>query len=203
MEYYIYNVPVMPITTAPPQLDIAEFCTEVEGLMPQRLLSNVEVVYIGEAQGLTNRAAAFSNGAIYLNDKEPTIYDMVENFIHEVAHSLEAANGWDIYDESFKEEFLGKRRRLRSILSAEGYNINPKLYEFTEYNETFDNFLANKVGYPLLLSLTMGLFASPYGATSIQEYFANGFERYFLDSPQEIKKISPVLYQKVENTVHG
>jgi Mlc titration factor MtfA (ptsG expression regulator) len=48
----------------------------------------------------------------------------------------------------------------------------------------------------------MGLFCSPYGATSIQEYFANGFEKYFTESPQYVKKISPVMYQKVVEVIN-
>ena len=71
------------------------------------------------------------------------------------------------------------------------------------YNKKFDEFLANEVGYPTLLSITMGLFVSPYGATSIQEYFANGFEKYFLDSPQKVRDISPVLYSKIEEIVNA
>ena len=76
------------------------------------------------------------------------------------------------------------------------------MYGFTEYNKKFDNFLANEVGYPTLLSLTMGLFVSPYAATSIQEYFANGFEKYFLDNPRMVRDISPVLYGKIEEIIN-
>tara|TARA_R100000152_G_C6618537_1_gene70026 strand:- start:331 stop:609 length:279 start_codon:yes stop_codon:yes gene_type:complete len=88
------------------------------------------------------------------------------------------------------------------MLEAEGFRINPLLYGFTEYNEKFDNFLANTVGYPTLLTLTMGLFCSPYGATSIQEYFANGFEKYFLDNPRVVRDISPTLYRKIEEIIN-
>ena len=62
--------------------------------------------------------------------------------------------------------------------------------------------MANEVGYPTLLSLTMGLFVSPYGATSIQEYFANGFEKYFLDNPLTVRDMSPVLYRKIEEIIN-
>ena len=107
-----------------------------------------------------------------------------------------------IYTDNLINEFKGKRERLFHLLSAEGFHTNPVLYGFTEYNEKFDNFLANEVGYPTLLSLTMGLFASPYGATSIQEYFANGFEKYFLDNPRIVRNISPVLYRKIEEIIN-
>ena len=43
----------------------------------------------------------------------------------------------------------------------------------------------------------MGLFVSPYAATSLQEYFANGVENYFLDDRDYLRKISPVLTEKI------
>ena len=48
----------------------------------------------------------------------------------------------------------------------------------------------------------MGLFVSPYAATSIQEYFANGFEKYFLDETRTVKNVSPVLYRKIEEIIN-
>ena len=183
-------------------MDISAFCREVEETIPSTLLNNVEVVYIGQFKELKDRNAAFSHGAIYMTSSEPTNFDMLENFVHEVAHSLETTYGWDIYTDDLRDEFVGKRERLSHLLRAEGFNINPALYKFTEYNKKFDNFLANEVGYPTLLSLTMGLFASPYGATSIQEYFANGFEKYILDNPRAVRDISPVLYRKIEEIIN-
>ena len=68
----------------------------------------------------------------------------------------------------------------------------------TDYTKEFDEFLSETVGYPVLLSLTMGLYLSPYGATSLQEYFANGFEKYYLESPHTVRDISPELYKSIE-----
>jgi len=202
VEYYIHDIPVF-ITNTEVNADIPSFCTEVEELLPRNLLQNIEVVYIGEFKELGDRNAAFMNGAIYMTANEPTAFDMLENFVHETAHSLETQYGWEIYDDSLIQEFKGKRRRLRSLLETEGYKINPLLYDFTEYNKKFDEFLAHEVGYPTLLSITMGLFVSPYGATSIQEYFANGFEKYFLDNPRTVQNISPILYRKLEKIINN
>lgn len=202
MEYYIYNIPVFVTHKLDENIDLPLFCQEVEDYLPVSLLQNVEVVYIGEFTELKNRNAAYAHGAIYMTSKEPTNFDMLENFIHETAHALEDSYGPQIYDDNLVSEFRGKRKRLSHLLSAEGYRINPVLYSFTEYNKKFDNFLANEVGYPTLLTLTIGLFCSPYGATSIQEYFANGFEKYFLESPRMVKDISPVLYEKIEEIIN-
>ena len=202
IEYYIYNIPVFVVEEdLTPEVDIPAFCTEVEHTLPAALLTNVEVVYIGQFKHLEGRNAAYSNGAIYIDSWEPTNFDMLENFVHEVAHSLEIDHGATIYSSEVMNEFRGKRERLRHLLEAEGYKINPALYSYMEYTEKFDNFLANEVGYPLLLTFTMGLFASPYGATSLQEYFANGFEKYFLDNPRRVRDISPVLYTKIEEII--
>ena len=107
-----------------------------------------------------------------------------------------------IYTQDLISEFKGKREKLRLLLEAQGFYTSAHLYAFTEYNEIFDKFLADEVGYPILLNLTIGLFASPYGATSIQEYFANGFEKYFLEDPRYIWSVSPVLYEKIETVIH-
>jgi hypothetical protein len=202
MEYHIYNIPLFVVDAPEETVDLPAFCEEVESYIPQRLLENIEVVYIGNFKELQGRNATYINGGIYMSPSEPTNFDMLENFIHEVAHSLEAQYGMTIYEDDLINEFKGKRNRLYHILSAEGFHINPVLYSFTEYNQKFDEFLAHEVGYPTLLTLTMGLFASPYGATSIQEYFANGFEKYFLTNPRTVRDISPVLYRKIEEIIN-
>ena len=202
MEYYIHSIPVFVTDTPEESVDIPTFCVEAEEFIPPALLDNVDVVYIGIFKELKDRNAAFMNGGIYMTATEPTVFDMIENFVHEVAHSLESKFAWQIYDDSLINEFKGKRERLYHLLSGAGYHINPILYSYTEYNKKFDEFLANEVGYPTLLSLTMGLFVSPYGATSIQEYFANGFEKYILDNPRTVRDISPVLYKKIEEIVN-
>lgn len=201
MEYYIHHIPVFLVGSEPPQVNIGEFCAAAEDLIPPRLLDNVDVVYVGDRRELQGRNASYHNGAIYMTDAEPTVEDMLENFVHETAHALEDKYAPQIYVPALIDEFKGKRRKLYHLLSAQGYVLNPIHFEFTEYNQKFDQFLANEVGYPTLLTLTMGLFASPYAATSIQEYFANGVEKYFLESPRYVQKVSPVLYEIIEEII--
>mgnify|MGYP003949214579 CR=1 FL=1 len=201
MEYYIHSVPVF-VMGDKPVCSIPQFCAEAEDLLASTLLSGVDVVYIGDMRELAGRNATYANAAIYMTNKEPTVEDMLENFVHEVAHSLEESYGPLIYTQDLISEFKGKRERLRVLLEAQGFYTSPHLYTFTEYNEIFDKFLADEVGYPILLNLTIGLFASPYGATSIQEYFANGFEKYFLEDPRYVWSVSPVLYEKIETVIH-
>tara|TARA_R100000455_G_C6246756_1_gene104293 strand:- start:121 stop:750 length:630 start_codon:yes stop_codon:yes gene_type:complete len=197
-EYHIHHIPVFVFGETEPEVDIPSFCEQIVEMLPRNVLRNVDVCYISDNPVLDGRNAAYNDGAIYMKLDEPTNEDMIENFVHEVAHAVELDYPHFIYDDRLIAEFAGKRSRLYHILTAEGYDQMPqRRYDYLEYNEAFDNFLANVVGYPTLLNITMGLFCSPYAATSIQEYFANGFEKYFTESPRYVKSISPVLYQKV------
>ena len=202
-EYYLYHIPVFVIN--PPEseeVNIADVVADLKYALPQSALVDVDAIYIGEFPELQDRTAAFHDGAIYITNKETMTSDILENVYHEVAHSLENHYGSFIFDDALEQEFLGKRKRLHSILAAEGYDTPLSAWITPEYSKKLDMFLSDVVGYPILLSLTMGLFVSPYGATSLQEYFANGFEKYFLGEDQAVRKISPVLYSKIESIMN-
>ena len=202
-EHYLYHIPVFVVD--PPEseeVNIADMVADIKYALPQSALVDVDAIYIGEFPELQDRTAAFHDGAIYITNKETMTSDILENVYHEVAHSLENHYGPFIFDDALEQEFLGKRKRLHSILAAEGYDTPLSDWMRPEYSKKLDMFLSDVVGYPILLSLTMGLFVSPYGATSLQEYFANGFEKYFLGEDQAVRKISPVLYSKIESIMN-
>ena len=98
---------------------------------------------------------------------------------------------------------MGKRERLAARLHAEGYDTSEVDFKESEYSANFDVFLYKDIGYEKLTNLTMGLFSSPYGATSLREYFANGFEEYFLGRRDYLPKVSPKLYMKIDKIVTG
>tara|TARA_R110000824_G_scaffold22464_4_gene82186 strand:- start:5756 stop:6433 length:678 start_codon:yes stop_codon:yes gene_type:complete len=183
------------------EVDYPSLINNIEEILPKHLLNNIEMVYMGDFPFLEDRNAIYSDGAIYLTNEEPTNYDILENFVHEVAHAIEDISALLASDEGVRGEFLAKRKRLKSILDYEGYEIPGQYYTNTQYSEDFDRFLSEVVGYPTLLMLTMGLFVSPYGATSLEEYFANSFENYYLNSRDEVKTISPRLYELI-TTLH-
>tara|TARA_A100000172_G_scaffold34883_3_gene21144 strand:+ start:421 stop:1041 length:621 start_codon:yes stop_codon:yes gene_type:complete len=200
-QYYIHHVPMFVMGEIDPDVSMPQLASDLEELLPQALLRGVDVFYIGDFKELKGRNAAYADGAVYISNREPTNEDIVENVVHEVAHSLAENFSNHVYDASLVSEFKAKRETLKNVLASHGYRLPDPYFDNIEYNKRFDQFLADDVGYPTLLNLTMGLFASPYGATSIAEYFANGFEKYFLDSPYRVQKISPVLYQKIEEIV--
>lgn len=199
MEYSIHGVPiVVKDALESKEWGVEDFIGDIEDMIPRHLLKDVEMIYIGEFPSLKDKNAMYADGAIYVTNKEPTAYDMLENVIHELAHSLEERYNGIIYTPKLEKEFLAKRLKLKQILDRAGYQFPEKYYSIVDYTEEFDMFLAETVGYPALLARTMGLFLSPYGATSIQEYFANGFEKYYLENPKTVAQLSPVLYQAIE-----
>ena len=122
---------------------------------------------------------------------------MIDDLVHEIAHAAEKTFSMYIYENGMiEEEFLGKRNRLHSILDANNIDKLPpkEVFYTTEYSWVLDKFFFQEIGYPLLANLAMGLFVSPYGATSLSEYFSNGFEEYFIGDRRYLKDLSPVLY---------
>jgi hypothetical protein len=125
---------------------------------------------------------------------------MIDDIIHELAHAVEEKYGSYLYsDGDIESEFRGKRQTLYHYLEQEGYQPSEEQLNNIEYDKKLDYYLFNIVGYPTLTSLTVGLFYSPYSITSINEYFANGFENFFLRDSDYLRKISPILYNKISN----
>ena len=117
------------------------------------------------------------------------------------SHSVEEAYGQSIYlDQRVKEEFLRKRIHLHDLLWKMGFKLPKSLFEDAEYNKEFDLFLFEKVGYDQLSEAMMGLYITPYAATSLREYFATGFAEYFTrpNDHSFLKRVSPQLYEKLE-----
>ena len=97
-------------------------------------------------------------------------------------------------DKKVENEFLGKRSRLYSLMRAEGIKVYESSFLETRYSKEFDYFLYKEVGYERLGNIATGLFSSPYAITSLREYFATGFEEYYIGDRNYLKKISPSLY---------
>ena len=171
-------------------------------LIPSHLLSGVDIIYVGEFDVFKEKKvnAVFQDGAIYVSNEQDSNQDMIDDIIHELAHSVEEKFTQYIYDENdLKNEFLGKRKRLYDILNSYDYDPSIKIKTTYHYDEEIDMYFYQKVGYEAMWNLINGLFASPYSTTSLREYFAVGFEYYFMGEKTTIKKLSPILYSKLEN----
>ena len=66
------------------------------------------------------------------------------------------------------------------------------------YDEDIDLYFYKDVGYEAMWHLINGLFPSPYSATSLREYFAIGFEEYYLGERSSLKRDCPILFSKIK-----
>jgi len=195
------NVQVVIKDPLPESLDLAYVFDKIDSIIPDYLKSNIDLIYIGEFSEFLERDvnAMYKHGALYITNAQDDEADMIDDIVHEIAHSVEEFAGQDIYgDKKVENEFIGKREKLFYILREEGFDVNLQNFLNSSYDKDFDKFLYDKIGYPLLISLTMGLFISPYAVTSLREYFASGFERYFLGDRRYLNNISPLLYNRLE-----
>ena len=183
---------------------IKQVIDKVEKSVPYHLISGVDVVYVGDFQEFQDRRynAAYEDGAIYVINVQDNAEDMADDIVHEIAHAVEEKYAEHIYgDARLQNEFLGKRERLYQTLKAnnEGPQKYKNLFHTLEYDTTLDDYFVNQLGYKKLRSYIEGLFYSPYATTSVREYFARGFEAYFLFKDHKyVANTSPVLYNKLE-----
>ena len=188
------------------EVNIEDLIASIESRYPANLFDEIEAIFVGQFEELEEREleALYKQGTIYISNTLQRNHDYLENIIHELAHGLESRYGSSIYgDFKVSREFLGKRRRLKMILMSNDYDISGYNVEEVEYDRSFDDYLLINVGYPTLVNLTMGLFSGPYSATSLREYWASGFEDYFLGDKEHLRKISPQLYKKIEGIIEN
>tara|TARA_R110002124_G_scaffold94387_2_gene238431 strand:- start:542 stop:1249 length:708 start_codon:yes stop_codon:yes gene_type:complete len=200
-EWYLYgDIFILVKDPLPAHIDL-ELCLQtVETKIPQHLVYGLDSIFIGEFPEFEARQinAFYRDGAIYITNEQDDDDDFADDLVHELAHLVEKTYGAEIYeDQKISREFLGKRQRLYYMLKSEGYDVQPGDFIQTEYVEDFDMFLFKEVGYEILRQLTQGLFVTPYGATSLAEYFAESFEHYFLKDRTEVKTLSPNCYNKL------
>ena len=170
-QAYIHNTPVNLVHNFTNDIDFNAVLQKIERLM-------------------------YKDSAIYISPEQDDAADLLDDVIHEIAHSLEKEYEDLIYgDGRLAREFLAKRRSLFYLVDK------PKLsmlnYNNANYSAKFDDHIYKDLGYDYLRNVSSGLFYSPYAITSLREYWANGFENYLLGDKNMLKDLSPVLYSKV------
>ena len=169
--------------------------------IPKHLLRNVDSIYVGQFSFLNskNYEAAYENSSIFVTNVQDNEQDMADDIIHEIAHSIEEIYSRYLYsDQTLANEFKRKRKQLHQILMNKGYDIQKQVFMNLDYDQKLDEFLYSTVGYQALTTLSSTIFHSPYASTSLNEYFADGFEAFYMnDDIPKLKRISPELYKKL------
>ena len=162
-------------------------------------LKGIEIIHLDEFD-TREVNAVYKDGVFYISNQQSSSQDLIDDIIHEFAHHMETITPEDIYgDESLKREFLRKRKQLKFEIQSEGYRVEGYNFGNLKYDENFDEFLYKRLGKTALRMMTSGIFVRPYAAVSLREYFATGFEAYYLGKRDKLKKISPILYSKIDN----
>jgi hypothetical protein len=199
-EHKVGNFEIFIKDPLPENVLVKDVFSEVQYLVPDHILKLVDTVYIGEFDYFRERRvnAMYMDGALYLTNLQDNNEDMKDDVIHELAHAVEDKYNDFIYDDGeIKNEYFAKLRKLKNYLAFEGYNIRDINFFNTEYDEKFDKFLLDEVGYDKLASHTKDLFLAPYSISSLREYFARGFEEYFLGNTSYLLQVCPYLFKKV------
>ena len=168
--------------------------------IPSHFFENIDIIYVGDFDIFDEKDtnAVFDNGAIMVTNKQKDENDMIDDIIHEIAHAVEERFFDMIYDDQLlKKEFLGKRQRLYQSLLFNDYKPLAGIRNTYTYSEEIDMYFYKQVGYDKMWYLIGGLFLSPYAATSLREYFATGFELYYMKDRSQLKKDCPILYNKL------
>lgn len=174
---------------------------EIIDSFPHAITRNIDYIIFGDFDFLKkqNYNASYKDGAIYVLNNQDGNNDVLDDIVHEIGHSVEDNYNDLIYgDNLLEKEFIKKRIVLRKELAKEGIDIPEEVMMNPDYNQGLDVFFSEKIGYPKMTSIVQGIFYSPYGATSLREYFANGFEAHYYHRDLYIQKVSPILYQKIQ-----
>ena len=186
----------------PDNIDLNYVLETIEEIIPLEMRHGVESIMIGDFEEFQERNinAFFKDGAVYVTNSQTDNSDMIDDIVHEIAHSVENVYGYEIYavEPNITQEFRNKRLQLEKLLLQQGVGTQGFDFSDVEYSPEFDDYLYKTVGYPLLQTLSLGRFPDAYGFTSIREYFASGFEAYFLGNREYLKKVSPILYRKIK-----
>ena len=194
------NIPVIEKDPVPDNIDIYSIFKAVEKNLPSHYFEGVEAVIIDHLPEFDDRDvnAVYRDNKFYISNQQDDSNDILDDVVHEFAHHLETKYLEFIYeDKKLIKEFLTKRKQLKFELQSEGYWVNEYDFENLKFDLAFDQFLYKRVGKRLLKMITTGIFIRPYASVSLREYFATGFEAFYLGDRDKLNNLSPNLYNKI------
>ena len=129
------------------EVDVEKVISQVEETIPQHLRREVEALVIGELPEFKEKGfnAVYEGGTIYVTHIQDDQADMVDDIVHEFAHSVEEPHGFFIYgDSKIKDEFLNNINDLLNEFLNNSTKNTPKnsseiFKEKTFFNPIFNN----------------------------------------------------------------
>ena len=196
---------VEQVDETPEGIDCQAIFKKVEDALPRKFLLGLKKVRIEDHPEFKKRnlSALYHEDTLYISPNFGGDGSVFNDIIHEIAHHIETLYPGFIYDDGkIVREFIKKRHEIEYELSTEGYWTNEYDFKDINYNEKLDNLLYKRLGPNMLSLVTTGIFVRPYAAVSVREYFATGFEAYYLGQKEKLDKVSPMLYDKIYEMHH-
>ena len=188
----------------PEDIDLNSVLKVVERNIPDSLYSDIEQIRVGDYDFFKERGinALYKDNILFISNDQDNFNDLLDDIIHEIAHHVEEKLPETIYgDQLIKREFLRKRKELEFELRSEGFWTQEYDFENIKFDKEFDIFLYKRLGKRMLKMMTSGMFIRPYASISLREYFATGFEAYYLSTEKrdDLFQISPELFKKIDD----
>jgi len=205
-EFNIGGFKIIITHPLPTEINLEDVIAELKSSVPSIYYNNLDCIYVGEFAFLKERelTALYKDQVFYVSNQQDNVDDLVDDLVHETAHLVEEDYTRYLYEDNrLLREFISKREQLYTVLDSDlsiskEYDLNYVDFLKPDYDQGFDNFIYNIIGYEQIVAYTMNLFYSPYAVTSLREYFANGFEAYYYHRDlKKLKNLSPVLYNKL------
>ena len=198
----IQDTPMYVLKHLTNDINLDYVAQKIDSILPSGIMGNIDNIYIGNFEEFSKDGrhfnAMYKDNTIYVSNEQDNEADMIDDIVHEIAHSLEKDFDVQLYDDQqLEKEFLTKRKFLYHLLPDDkkanlAYFLNP------DYSVSFDSYLYNDLGYDFLRNISYNLYYSPYAITALKEYWANGFENYLLGDRKKLKQLSPILYNKIK-----
>ena len=185
----------------PDNFNVRAIFKTIEKRIPSHFFTNLNKIKIENDEEFRERDinALYRNNEFIISPKQKNENDLIDDIVHEFAHHVETLFTEQIYsDEKIKNEFLKKRQEMKFEIQSEGYWVGDYDFDNLKFDEKFDTFLYSRLGRNMLRMITTGLFIRPYASISLREYFATGFEAYYLGKQNSLEKISPMLFDKID-----
>ena len=90
-QYKMNDIEIFIKDPLPDIIDVDFVLKYVASMLPEHLMTEVDIIYIGEFENLKSRNvnAIFEDGAIFITNEQVSEMDLVDDIVHEVAHSIE------------------------------------------------------------------------------------------------------------------
>jgi hypothetical protein len=200
------NVEVREVDKMPEDINLQAVFKAVEKSLPSHYFQDLKGVVIKHLPEFDEKGinALYRDNTFFITNQQDNSKDLVDDLVHEFAHHMETLYPKNIYsDQALMREFRRKRFELKFELQSEGYWVDEYNFDNLRYDDKFDFFLYQRVGKNMLRMATASIFIRPYASVSLREYFATGFEAYYLGQQDTLEKISPILFDKIQELHHS